>query len=204
MRRIGITGGIACGKSEVTRRLRELGAAVTDADAISRVLTAEGGEALGEIRRAFGLSYFDEQDRLNRRKLAQTVFADSSARKTLEDILHPLVRAQIERELAAFEAAGNAVAFLDVPLLYEAGMEALCDSVWVVDAPREAQLRRLAGRDGLTEEEAEVRMLNQMPTREKAERADTVLRNDGSLCALRRQVTEHYQNAVRSAAGEEG
>lgn len=197
MRRIGITGGIACGKSEVVAQLRKLGAAVTDADEISRALTAEGGEALRDIMRVFGLSYFDGEGRLNRRKLGQTVFVNASSRKKLEDIIHPLVKAQMEAELAAFAAEGRAIAFLDIPLLYEAGMEGMCDAVWVVTAPYSVQLDRLIKRDGLTRREANDRIRSQMPAGQKAALADVVIRNEGSVAALAAQVTRLYNELSR-------
>jgi dephospho-CoA kinase len=188
MKRIGITGGIACGKSEVVRILRGFGAKVTDADALSRQATAPGGAALPGIRAAFGLSYFDEMGRLDRRMLGDLVFRDASARKRLETIIHPIVREDMERELATFEREGANVAFLDIPLLYETSMQEMCDLVWVVAAPEALQVKRIIARDGLTEGDALARVHSQMPTQEKAALADVVLWNDGTLADLCERV----------------
>ena len=117
---LGLTGGIACGKSYVARLLRQRGIPVLDADAISRSLTAPGGEALPAVRAAFGDQVFDG-DTLNRRALGEVVFADPAARKRLEGILHPLIISRMQRET---EASGAPLVAWDVPLLYETGMDA--------------------------------------------------------------------------------
>ncbi len=132
---LGLTGGIACGKSYVARLLRQRGIPVLDADAISRALTADGGAALPAVRAAFGDQVFDG-DTLNRRALGEVVFADPAARKRLEGILHPLIISRMQRET---EASGAPLVAWDVPLLYETGMDAQCDEVWCVSiAPRNA------------------------------------------------------------------
>ncbi len=193
MKRIGITGGIACGKSTAVAYLRSAGAAVTDADAISRNLTAEGGAALEAVRDAFGPSYFDDLGRLDRRRLGALVFGDAAARKRLEAILHPMVREEMERRLSAFEAQGYAVAFLDIPLLYESGMQNMCDAVWVITAPAPVQLARLMRRDGLSREEALARIASQMPLSEKAALADEVIGNAGDPKRLEERVLSLYE-----------
>jgi dephospho-CoA kinase len=198
MKRIGITGGIACGKSEAVRFLRSAGAAVTDADAISNNLTAQGGAALEAVREVFWPSYFDGLGRLDRRKLGALVFGDAEARKRLEAILHPMVRRAMESELAAFEAQGYAAAFLDIPLLYESGMQGMCDAVWVITAPPDQQLQRLMRRDGLSREEALARIASQMPTEEKAALADEVIDNSGSPAQLEERVLALYRRQTRT------
>ncbi len=178
MRVIGLTGGIACGKTTLAQALAEAGAPVIDADAISRALTAEGGAALPAIRAAFGDGVF-QGDALDRRALAALVFAGDAARKKLEDILHPLIFTETRARLAALEASGASAAVLDVPLLYETGMDAWCDEVWCAYVPKKEQLARLMRRDGLTRKQALARVASQMPGREKARRADRVVRTDG-------------------------
>ena len=155
---LGLTGGIACGKSHVAAELRALGVPVLDADAISRAVTAEGGEALPAIRAAFGEGVFDG-DALDRRALGRIVFADDEKRRRLEEIIHPLVTARMLRETAE---AGAPIVGWDVPLLYETGLDALCDEVWCAWIPRAVQLSRLMARDGLTRAEAEDRIRSQM------------------------------------------
>ena len=150
--KIGLTGSIACGKSTVSRYLRELGYAVSDADAISRSLTAPGGKALAPLRTAFGDAIFDG-DLLNRRRLGALVFADSTQRSRLNAILHPLIIDEVRRELDAADAPGK-IAFADIPLLYECGMAHMFDRIFVVRASRETQIARLLERDGLPREEA--------------------------------------------------
>lgn len=174
--KIGITGSIACGKSTVSAYLRALGHPVVDADAISRALTAPGGEALPLLREAFGSGVFDG-DCLNRRALGALVFSSDAARAQLNAILHPMIIARTEQELTALDAPDRLV-FGDVPLLYECSMERLFDRVWVVTVPRERQIERLRLRDGLSREQASLRIDAQMPQQEKIARADAVIDTD--------------------------
>ena len=172
---VGLTGGIACGKSNLSSALRAEGARVIDADEISRSLTASGGDALPAIRAAFGDGVF-EGDSLNRQALGSLVFQDEAARKTLNGILHPLVLKEMRRQMD--EAAGPVV--LDVPLLFECGIDTWCDEVWCAYLPQREQVKRLMARDGLTRREALGRIHAQMPAREKLRRSDRVIRTDGS------------------------
>ena len=154
--KIGLTGSIACGKSTVSQYLRQKGCFIVDADAISRALTADGGAALPEIRRAFGDDVFSGVS-LDRAKLGQLVFADAQKRETLNAILHPMILSEIRRQLDRLDAPGQIVVG-DVPLLFECGMESMFDTVWVVRAARETQIQRLFERDGLSREQAERRV----------------------------------------------
>lgn len=171
---IGLTGGIACGKSNITSALRKAGAPVVDADEISRALTAPGGKALPKIRSAFGDNVFDG-DNLNRAALASLVFANEQKREQLNNILHPLIFQTMREQMDA--VAGNIV--LDVPLLYECGLDALCDEVWCVYAPLFTQLRRLRAR-GMSLRQAWHRIRSQLSPKEKARRADRVIRTTGT------------------------
>ena len=188
MRVIGLTGGIACGKTTVLDHLRRLGAPAVDADSISRALTAPGGEALPAIREAFGEGVFLPDGTLDRRALGELVFSDEGKREKLNALLHPMILTQMERELDAIRLQGAPAAMLDVPLLYEAGMEPLADEVWVVSAPKNVQVGRLMRRDGFTKEEALRRIASQMPLEEKRRRADRVIETDKPLEALYREV----------------
>ncbi|WP_176063509.1 dephospho-CoA kinase [Anaeromyxobacter diazotrophicus] len=184
MRVIGLTGGIASGKSTFAAELRALGAPVVDADQLARAAVARGSAGLAAVVGAFGAEVLGEDGQLDRRRMAARVFSDPAARARLEAIVHPTVRALFRKELARLAARGEPLAFYDVPLLYEAGLEREVELVVVVWTPREVQLRRLAARDGLSRPEAEARLAAQTPLDEKAARADAVVANDGAPAAL--------------------
>lgn len=173
---VGLTGGIACGKSNLSEALRAHGVTVIDADAISRSLTAPGGKALTPIRERFGDSVFDG-DELNRGRLAGAVFGQKEQLEALNAIIHPLVFEEISRQIEAY--AGLTALVIDVPLLYETGFDRECDEVWCVWAPRRMQLERLRKR-GLSLREAEERIGSQMPPLEKARRADRLIITAGA------------------------
>ena len=181
MRVIGLTGGIACGKSTVSAVLREMGAVVIDGDVLSRELTAPGGIALPAIRSRFGEGVFLPDGSLNRRALGAVIFGSDEAREALDAIMQPMLRRMILEGIEAARASGAIICVLDMPLLYEAGLEGLCDRVWCAWIPRETQLERLMARDGFTREEAEARLRSQLPTAEKAARADVVIDTSGSI-----------------------
>lgn len=184
--KIGLTGSIACGKSAVSQYLRELGYFVADADAISRSLTAPGGQALPLLREAFGDGIFDG-DMLNRRRLGGIVFGDADKRAQLNAILHPLIIRTFQTELNEHDAPDTLV-FGDVPLLYECGMAQMFDRIFVVSASRETQIARLLARDGLSRKDAERRIDAQMPLTQKCALADAVIDTDGPMENTRAQV----------------
>ena len=179
--RIGLTGGIACGKSNVSACLRDLGAVIIDGDVLSRELTAPGGAALPDIRQVFGGGVFHPDGTLNRRALGAAVFGHDDMRKKLDGIMQPLLLTMILRSIEDARQAGAAMCVLDMPLLYEVGLDRLCDRVWCVYIPEEMQLERLMARDGFTREEASARLRSQMPAAEKAKRADVVIDTSGSI-----------------------
>lgn len=184
MRLVGLTGGIATGKTTFAAALRALGAPVVDADQLARAAVARGSPGLEAVVAAFGREVLGEDGELDRRRMAERVFADPAERARLEAIVHPAVRALSRQELERLAAQGHPLAFYDVPLLYEAGRDREVDLVVVVWAPREAQLARLQARDRLTPAEAEARLAAQLPVDEKAARADAVVVNDGDPAAL--------------------
>ena len=169
---LGLTGGTGCGKSEAAQFLRSLGARVADADAISRALTAPGGAAIPEIRRLFGDKVIFEDGSLNRRALGERIFHDPAAKAALEGAIHPLVRSALEEAVRSSPAR---VTVLDVPLLYETGMEELCDEVWAMSADEETQIARVCARDGLNADQARARIAGQMPMAERNARAHRVI-----------------------------
>ncbi len=185
MRLVGLTGGIASGKSTFASALRDLGAPVIDADAIARAAVRPGTPALREIARLFGTGLLTPDGELDRKAMAAIVFADPAARARLEAVVHPAVRAEVAAETARLAAAGHDLAFYDVPLLFERGLEGEVDCAVVVHAPPALQLTRLQSRDGMTREEAEARLSAQLPIDEKARRADVVVSNEGDLAWLR-------------------
>ena len=199
MRTIGLTGSIACGKSNVSAVLRELGAAVVDGDLLSRELTAPGGPALPAIRKAFGDGVFLPDGTLNRRALGNRVFASDAARQRLDGLMQPLLRSLILRRMEEARAGGARICVLDMPLLFEAGLDALCDTVWCVHLPREEQLRRLMARDGLTLPQAEARLRSQLSSDEKASRAQVVIDTSGSIDDTRAMIPALYARELALA-----
>lgn len=180
MRVVAITGGIGSGKTTVAGWIAETGVPVIDADRISRALTAKGGDALPPIRQAFGDGVFCADGALNREALAALVFAgDSAPRETLNGILHPMVIARMRRELETLKKNGKSYAVIEVPLLYESGMESMADTVLCVTASEETRIRRLTERSSLTREQAVARMRAQQETKRTEELADYVLSTDG-------------------------
>ena len=196
---IGLTGGMGSGKSEAARHLVSLGATHVDADAISRSLTAPGGEALPAIRETFGDGVFFADGTLDRRALGAVVFSDVAARHALEGIIHPRVqRISLEIADAAREAGEDAV-LMDVPLLFETGMDALCDVTWVIAADKEERIRRVMSRDGLSREDAEARFASQMTDEERASRATRVISNDQSIEKFKSELTGVYNQLIKSS-----
>lgn len=165
---IGLTGGIATGKSNLARALRSAGAQVIDADQLARELTAEGGPATPLLREAFGDQVF-EQGRLNRRALAAIVFEDQEQLRRLNAIMHPMLL-KLVLERAAAIAPGPVI--LEAALLFEAGWHRHCEETWCAWVPGCIQLRRLMRRDGLSKAAAMQRILSQMPLKEKLKRCD--------------------------------
>ena len=191
---LGLTGGIGCGKTEAAKFLSSLGATHIDADAISRSLTAEGGEALQEIRAQFGDEVFLEDGQLNRRALGDVVFHDAAAKRALEGIIHPLVQRKAMDEI---EAAVEPVAVLDVPLLFETGMDVLCDECWTMSADVQVQLERVMERDGLSREQAQARIDCQMRMEERNARADRVIESNRPIEKTRAELKQLYQQLLR-------
>lgn len=188
---IGLTGNIAVGKSTILAQLRELGAAVLDADQLVHALQAPGGAAYAPVVAAFGPQVLQSpapDAPLDRSALAQIVFSSPARLRELEAIVHPLVRAAVQQWLAAHQAQGTAVAVLDAIKLIEGGWPALCDAVWVVVAPPARQLERLMAQRGMTAAEATMRISAQSPAAEKIAHATVVIDNGGTLDAARDQV----------------
>ncbi len=195
--RIGLTGGIASGKTTVAQRFRELGVPVIDADVAARRVVAPGEPALAEIVARFGPGILDSTGCLERRKLRDKVFADPSARRDLEAIMHPRIGAEMERQAA--QAAG-AYLILAIPLLVEtAGLDRV-DRVLVVDVEESAQLERVMARDACSADEARAIVAAQASRAERLARADDVLPNNSDLAELRHGVDLLHARYLRLAS----
>ena len=192
MLRVGLTGGIATGKSFCLGRFAQLGVPVIDADVISREVVTPGSAALATIVARFGRSVIATDGSLDRPALASIVFSDRTARADLESIIHPEVYRRIN-DWFANQPAGTVVSIADIPLLFETGHEHDFDSVVVCACEPFEQLRRLIGRDGLSEEAARARLAAQWPIGEKVARADYVIRTDGTFDATEAQVREVFE-----------
>jgi dephospho-CoA kinase len=196
--RVGLTGGVASGKSTVSRLLRELGAVVVDADVLAREVVLAGTPGLASVVAEFGPEVLTPEGQLDRPAVARLVFADESARRRLEGIIHPLVRAAAA-ELAASAPPGSVVVH-DVPLLVETGQTGSYDAVIVVDAPADLQVDRMVRDRGMTHAEAEARIGAQASREERLAVATYVVDNTGTLDDLRQRVREVYDELV-SAVG---
>ncbi len=194
---VGLTGGIASGKSQAAEFLESLGAHCVDADAISHALTAPGGRALPDLRLEFGDGIFEPDGTLDRKALADIVFTDENARKKLDALIHPSVQKEMLDEVDIAAQNGEKLIFLNVPLLFETGMDALCDETWCLSLDPAGQLERLMARDGLSRAEAEARIASQMPLDEKERRASLVIRTNRSMDATRAELTSLLRDLIR-------
>jgi dephospho-CoA kinase len=195
--RIGLTGGIASGKSTVTQRFAELGVPVIDADAVSRNVVEPGKPGLAQVVQRFGVGVLDTTGQLDRRALRNLIFKDSSLRHALDAILHPLIRAEMEREAA--EAKGPYVV-MAIPLLVEGGTSAKrVDRVLVVDADETLQIQRLQRRDGTSPEQARAILASQASRAARLGEADDVLSNTGSVAELRQAVDRLHEQYLQLA-----
>ena len=201
-RRIALTGGIATGKSHVRARFEALGLPTIDADTLARRAVDPGTAGLAAVTARFGAEVLDADGALDRRKVADVVFADAQARRDLEHIVHPFVRQAIDDWFASLDETGRPVGIADIPLLYETGREADFDAVVVVACEPATQLARVMARDGLSEAEAQLRIAAQLPIEEKIRRAEYVIRTDGSLDETDVQVRA-VLDAVRAGGGHE-
>ncbi len=189
---IGLTGGIASGKSTVSSILRNLGAVVIDADAVSKRVTRPGTAAWRELVDAFGEDILNPDRTINRRKLGGKAFDDSEALKRLNAITHPRIIGAIKREMARAVKSGRVVV-IDAPLLIEAGMTDLVDQVWVVSVDKETQVTRLMARDHFSQHEAESRMRAQLPLDVKKKYADRIIDNSGSFETTKAAIEELWR-----------
>ncbi len=194
---VGLTGGIGSGKSAAADEFEKLGAAIVDTDAIARELTEEGGAALPAIEKHFGKGFLDPAGAMDRKKMRDHVFADPAAKRALEELLHPMIREQSARRIAAARAP---YVVHVVPLLIESpDYRRRVSRVLVVDTPEEVQLARVRERSRLADEEVRAIMRTQVSRAERLAAADDVIDNGGSRDALRNQVAALHQKYLQFA-----
>lgn len=191
---VGLTGGIGTGKSTVSKLFKENGADIYDADIIAKEIMEEL-ETIEEIEKEFGSSILDKNQRLDRQKLKEIVFKNKEKLEILNKIVHPKVIKRFENIKSNIKK--EEIAIFDIPLLFEAKMENLCDLIVVVDIDREKQIERIIERDGIEEELAEKIIDSQMSSETKRKKADIVIENNGTLIDLEKKVFEIYRKIVK-------
>jgi len=191
---IGLTGGIASGKSTVTALLKEKGAAIIDADKIAREIMSKGEPAWFEVLNYFGDEILNnDRSDIDRKKLAHIVFSDKAKLEVLNNITHPKIIEEIKRQVEEYKKAGKKIIVIDAALLIETGLDKIADEVWVVAANEDIQLQRLMAREkDITKDEALKRIKSQMPLAEKLKFADRVIDNNSSIEETKKQVDKMW------------
>jgi dephospho-CoA kinase len=197
--RVALTGGIASGKTTVADLFAARGVPLVDTDVIAREVVEPGRPVLAAVAAAFGSDVLDADGRLDRRRLREIIFSDATARARLEAILHPAIRAEMERQSAAAAQAGP-YQVLVIPLLAEGGRRDHVDRVLVVDAPETVQVERLMARDAVTREQAQASLRAQAQRETRLGIADDVVLNTGRIEDLREQVAALHERYVKLAA----
>ncbi|MFR0621458.1 dephospho-CoA kinase [Limosilactobacillus mucosae] len=187
---IGLTGGIASGKSTISSILKAVGWPVIDADLIARQIVMPGSKGLEQIVNRFGPQMLNSDGTLDRKKLGKTVFDDPKKLSDLDKIEHPLIQEAIDSQLDEFKKQHLPVVVLDVPLLFETGMDEECDLTVLVVVDQATQLKRLMKRDQISKMDAVKKISSQMSLKEKMQRADVIIDNNGTLEQTRSQVAE--------------
>ena len=195
---VGLTGGIGSGKTAVSDRLAKLGAGIVDTDLIAHQITASGGLAIPLINERFGAEFIDPNGALDRSKMRSLVFADPSARKSLEDITHPLIREETARQAERLLQEKTPYLVFVVPLLIESGSwKPILDYLVVVDCSEETQIERVMHRNNLSRDEVESILKAQASRQERITRADTVIENEGNLDHLDAEVLKLHQKILQ-------
>lgn len=188
MRVIGLTGGIASGKTTVSNLFKISGVPVIDADLVARKVVEKGTVGLKALVNRFGEAVLNTDGTLNRTELAKKMFSEEAIRSEVNDILQPLIRQEITSRMQAYKDQGKPLIVLDLPLLFEMHYENLCDDIIVVAVSVETQIARMEKRNGYTRQEALERIQSQMPLEEKVKRATIVWSNEGTLQELEQKV----------------
>ena len=195
---IGISGGLATGKSTVTKILRKHGFSVADADQFAHDIVQPGKPALKEIQLLFGHEMIKNSGELNRQKLAEVVFTDGEKKQKLESILHPRIQTLVSQFKQQQQESGAKVSFYDVPLLFEKNLESQFDATILIRAPQDLQVKRFIERTGLAEHEALQRIQNQLPLFVKSQRATYVIDNIGSEKDLENEIVKVVNSILSS------
>ncbi|WP_338622893.1 dephospho-CoA kinase [Selenomonas sp. TAMA-11512] len=195
---IGITGGIAGGKSTVSARLRELGAAVLDTDAIAHELAEPGGALWHAYVTHFGEEILKSDKTLDRQAIGAKIFADAKERAWINATAHPLIQAELEKQIATAVKQGSQIIFLEVPLLFEAGWDRSVHAIWVVDIDEKTQLERLMKRDEIHRTAAEKKIQAQLSIKEKRKRADLIIDNSKDRKSVGIEIEKAYNSVLNS------
>ncbi|MFA9558708.1 dephospho-CoA kinase [Evansella sp. AB-rgal1] len=188
--RIGLTGGIASGKSTVSRLLLQRGYPIVDADVIAREVVLPGQDTYHAIIKEFGSSILHEDQTINRKKLGSIIFGNEIKRQKLNEIIHPAIRQAMKTKASEFEKKGHAIVIMDIPLLLESKLTYMVEKILLVYVRKELQLVRLMDRDNFSKEEALQRIESQMSIEEKRKYADYIIDNQGSIEETERQLDE--------------
>ncbi len=203
---IGLTGGIASGKSTVSRILKNQGAVLLDGDQVAREIVQDQG-VLETLEESFGKKIIDKNGNLKRKALAAIVFSDKSRLERLNRITHPKIKERMIEDLRrlrkkAAEEENRQIILLDGALLLEMGLERLVDETWVISVDQDTQLKRLMERDGIKRDEAMQRINAQMDEREKRKKADVIIENNGGIKELTEEVMDHWERLTKKLEGE--
>lgn len=193
MIRIGLTGGIASGKSTAANLLKEMGLPVINLDKISREIMKKGTPGYREVLSTFGQTILKEGKKIDRKKLGKLIFENPTMRKKLETITHPLILKRMEEKISQFEEEGAKVVIVEVPLLIETDLMDKFDQIWLVYVDDGTQIERLMKRDNLSREEAILRLNAQIPLEDKKAYADQVITNHGNIEDLKEQLNKLWR-----------
>lgn len=185
---IGLTGGIATGKSEASRILQELGAEIINADLIGHEAYRQGSVGWESVVQAFGKGILDESNEIDRSKLGAIVFSDESELQKLNEIMHPIMEKIVEQNILDCQDSGSEVVVVEAALMFEAGWNKLVDTVWATDAPEETVISRLELRNGFSRTESQKRISSQMDREDRLSRSDVILSNTGDLNAFKNVI----------------
>lgn len=200
MYKIGLTGGIACGKTTIGKFLQEEGAVIIDADAIAHILTMPGEALWQAYYEHFGRKVLLSDNTLNRRMIGNIVFSDSKEKAWINEISHPLIWQEIEKQLNILQQQGEKIAVIDVPLLFETGWNKNVDEIWVVYIDKKTQIERLRQRNNYSYSEARKRIKSQMSLQEKIHKADRVI-DTGNVLAVNRKNTQRLWRSLKKRLG---
>ena len=199
MKWIGLTGGIASGKSTASQIIRGLGITVIDADHIAHEVVSIGSVGLERVRLAFGPGVLNSDGSLNRKELGNKIFSDKNSRDLLESILHPLIQAEVQKQKSQSEKNGEEIVFYDVPLLFEKNLQSQFDDTVLITCSEKTQIERMRSRNGYAEDEALARLSSQLPLSEKEKMATVIIQNEGTFDDLKNEIEKYILTKTRKS-----